>query len=47
LWFISILERSNDSNINKDDSSHRGGINISKIIDNNDSETTDKITDER
>lgn len=47
LWFISILERSNDSNINKDDSSHRRGINIRKIVDSDDSETTGKTTDER
>ena len=47
LWFISILERSSNSNINKDDNSHRSGINIKKIIDSDDSETTDKTTDER
>jgi hypothetical protein len=47
LWFISILERSNDSNINKDDSSHRRGIDIKKIVDSDDSETTGKTTDER
>jgi hypothetical protein len=47
LWFISILERSNDSNINKDDSSHRRDINIKKIVDSDNSETTGKTTDER
>ncbi len=47
LWFISILERSNDSNINKDNSSHGRDVNIRKIVDSNDNETTGKTTDER